>query len=130
MLIFNIQKLERAYDLTGCCNELAVWSLLAKAQLDEGVSMLKESIDSYIKADNPTTFTKVIVCPSVSLSASAYHKTFVVLVVHNQSANNYCPSWFALQSSQFKLPVFPLSEQIWHFYCFYQNLLKFINYST
>ena len=52
-----------------------------------------------------------------------YYKTFVVLVVHNQSANNYCPSWFALQSIQFKLPVFPLSEQIWHFYCFHQNLL-------
>ena len=73
MLIFIIQKLEQAYELTECCNELAVWSLLAKAQLDEGISMLKESTDSYIKADNSTTFTKVIVRPSVSLSASVYH---------------------------------------------------------
>ena len=73
VLIFNMQKLEWLYELTECCNELAVLSLLAKAQLDEGISMLKGSIDSYIKADNPTTFTKVIVRPSVSLSASVYH---------------------------------------------------------
>ena len=73
MLIFNIQKLELAYEFTECCNKSVVWSLLAKAQLDEGISMLKESIDSYIKADNPTTFTKVIVRPSVSLSTSVYH---------------------------------------------------------
>ena len=71
MQIFNIQKLERAYELTEYCNDLAMWSLLAKAQLDE--AMLKESIHSYIKADNPTTFTKVTVRPSVSLSANVYH---------------------------------------------------------
>jgi len=50
--------LDRAYEFAERCNESAVWSLLAKAQLDEG--MVKESIDSYIKADDPTTFTEVI----------------------------------------------------------------------
>ena len=50
--------MDRAYEFAERCNESAVWSLLAKAQLDEG--MVKESIDSYIKADDPTTFTEVI----------------------------------------------------------------------
>ena len=75
VLIVNIHNLDRAYEFAERCNESAVWSLLAKAQLDEG--MVKESIDSYIKADDPTTFTEVIeaannsgkfVCPYVSLS--------------------------------------------------------------
>lgn len=72
--------MDRAYEFAERCNESAVWSLLAKAQLDEG--MVKESIDSYIKADDPTTFTEVIeaannsgmsVRPSLSWSASVYH---------------------------------------------------------
>ena len=58
VLIVNIHNLDRAYEFAERCNESAVWSLLAKAQLDEG--MVKESIDSYIKADDPTTFTEVI----------------------------------------------------------------------
>jgi hypothetical protein len=35
-----------------------VWSQLAKAQIE--ASMVKEAIDSYIKADDPTTYTEVI----------------------------------------------------------------------
>ena len=35
-----------------------MWSLLAKAQLDQ--MMVKEAIDSYIKADDPSTYTDVI----------------------------------------------------------------------
>ena len=35
-----------------------LYGALAKAQLDEG--MVKESIGSYIKADDPITFTEVI----------------------------------------------------------------------
>ena len=58
VLIVNIHNLDRAYEFAEHFNESAVWSLLAKAQLDEG--MVKESIDSYIKADDPTTFTEVI----------------------------------------------------------------------
>ena len=58
MLIVNIHNLDRAYEFAEHCNESAMWNLLAKAQLDVG--MVKESIDLYIKADDPTTFTEVI----------------------------------------------------------------------
>ena len=58
MLIVNIRNLDRAYEFAERCNQPAVWSLLAKAQLD-GV-MVKEAIDSYIKADDPSTYTEVI----------------------------------------------------------------------
>ena len=81
--------MDRAYEFAERCNESAVWSLLAKAQLDEG--MVKESIDSYIKADDPTTFTEVIeaannsgmsVHPSVSWSVSVYHIIFLMFYLN------------------------------------------------
>ena len=58
VLIVNIRNLDRAYEFAERCNQPAVWSLLAKAQLD-GI-MVKEAIDSYIKADDPSTYTEVI----------------------------------------------------------------------
>ena len=58
MLIVNIRNLDRAYEFAERCNQPAVWSLLAKAQLDG--AMVKEAIDSYIKADDPSTYTEVI----------------------------------------------------------------------
>ena len=57
-MIDNIQNLDRAYEFSERCNDPQVWSLLAKAQLDKG--MIKESIDSYIKADDPTAYTEVV----------------------------------------------------------------------
>ena len=41
-----------------------MWSLLAKAQLDQG--MVKEAIDSYIKADDPSSYTEVVDAAKVS----------------------------------------------------------------
>ena len=77
VLIGHIQNLDRAYEFAERCNESAVWSLLAKAQLDDG--MVKEAIDSYIKADDPSTFTEVIEaannsgeCLSVCVSCFIY----------------------------------------------------------
>ena len=58
MLIDNIKNLDRAYEYAERCNEPIVWSLLAKAQLDEGV--VKEAIDSYIKASDPANYEEVI----------------------------------------------------------------------
>ena len=58
MLIVNICNLDQVYEFGEHYNELAMWSLVAKAQLDKGV--MKGSIDPYIKVDNPTTFTEVI----------------------------------------------------------------------
>ena len=53
-----MRNLDRAYEFAERCNQPAVWSQLAKAQLD--ASMVKEAIASYIKADDPTTYTEVI----------------------------------------------------------------------
>lgn len=58
VLVDHIGNLDRAYELAEKCNEPAVWSLLAKAQLLKG--LVKEAIDSYIKADDATSFTDVV----------------------------------------------------------------------
>ena len=58
VLISHVHNLDRAYEFAERCNQPAVWSLLAKSQLEN--SMVKEAIDSYIKADDPSTYTEVI----------------------------------------------------------------------
>ena len=58
VLITHVHNLDRAYEFAERCNQPAVWSLLGKAQLDS--QMVKEAIDSYIKADDPSTYTEVI----------------------------------------------------------------------
>lgn len=40
------------------CNEPPVWSQLARAQLQQG--LVKESIDSFIKADDPSAYMDVV----------------------------------------------------------------------
>lgn len=58
VLIEHIKNLDRAYEFAERCNESAVWSQLASAQLTEG--MVKEAIDSYIKAGDPSAFMDVV----------------------------------------------------------------------
>lgn len=58
VLIDHVNNLDRAYEFAEKCNEPAVWSQLAKAQLHNG--MVKESIDSYIKADDPSMYMEVV----------------------------------------------------------------------
>jgi len=58
VLIDNIKNLDRAYEFAEKCNEPAVWSLLARAQLVN--DMVKEAIDSYIKADDPSQYMEVV----------------------------------------------------------------------
>nr|CAI5862799.1 unnamed protein product [Callosobruchus analis] len=58
VLIEQVGNLDRAYEFAERCNEPAVWSQLAKAQLNQG--MVKEAIDSYIKADDPTAYMEVV----------------------------------------------------------------------
>lgn len=57
-MIENVQNLDRAYEFAERCNEPDVWSLLAKAQLDQ--NMVKEAIDSFIKADDPSVYMEVV----------------------------------------------------------------------
>ena len=58
VLIDNVKNLDRAYEFAERCNEPGVWSLLAGAQLKAG--LVKESIDSYIKADDPSSYMEVV----------------------------------------------------------------------
>ncbi len=63
VLINQVHNLDRAYEFAERCNQPAVWSLLAKSQLD--ACLVKEAIDSYIKADDPSTYTEVIQAANV-----------------------------------------------------------------
>nr|XP_036232840.1 clathrin heavy chain isoform X1 [Bactrocera oleae]XP_036232841.1 clathrin heavy chain isoform X1 [Bactrocera oleae] len=58
VLIEQVNNLERANEFAERCNEPAVWSQLAKAQLQQG--LVKEAIDSYIKADDPSAYMDVV----------------------------------------------------------------------
>ncbi|KAL3090143.1 hypothetical protein niasHS_006595 [Heterodera schachtii] len=57
VLIENVKNLDRAYEFAEKVNEPAVWSALAKAQLNE--SLVKEAVDSFVKADDPSAFIEV-----------------------------------------------------------------------
>jgi len=58
VLIDHVKNLDRAYEFAERCNEPGVWSQLARAQLNSG--MVKEAIDSYIKADDPSSYMEVV----------------------------------------------------------------------
>ncbi|XP_075542803.1 clathrin heavy chain [Dermacentor variabilis] len=58
VLIEHIQNLDRAYEFAERCNEPGVWSQLARAQLSQG--MVKEAIDSFIKAGDHTAYLDVV----------------------------------------------------------------------
>ncbi|KAJ2604110.1 Clathrin heavy chain [Coemansia sp. RSA 1722] len=58
VLIDHVGSLDRAYEYAERCDQPEVWSRLGKAQLD-GLR-IKESIDSYIRADDPSNYAEVI----------------------------------------------------------------------
>jgi clathrin heavy chain len=58
VLIENVSNLDRAYEFAARCNEPAVWTQLGKAQLQQ--NMVKEAIDSFIKANDPSDYMDVV----------------------------------------------------------------------
>ncbi|KAJ7636025.1 hypothetical protein DFH06DRAFT_1219759 [Mycena polygramma] len=58
VLVEHIVSIDRGLDFANKVNKPEVWSRLAKAQLD-GLR-IKDSIDSYIKAEDPSNFMEVI----------------------------------------------------------------------
>lgn len=58
VLIDHVHNLDRAYEFAERCNDPAVWSQLARAQLKDG--LVKEAIDSYIKAADPSQYMEVV----------------------------------------------------------------------
>ncbi len=81
-MITHVKNLDRAYEYAERCNQPAVWSLLAKSQLEN--DMIKESIDSYIKADDPSTYTEVIQAAN-DCGEWAFIRMPVNLEVHDSS---------------------------------------------
>ncbi len=57
-MIEHVNNLDRAYEFAERCNEPGVWCSLAKAQLRDG--MVKEAVDSFIKADDPNAYMEVV----------------------------------------------------------------------
>jgi clathrin heavy chain len=58
VLVEHMVSIDRGYTYANKVNEPAVWSRLGKAQLD-GLRV-KDAIDSYIKAEDPSNFEEVI----------------------------------------------------------------------
>ena len=83
MLIDNINNLDRAYEFAEKCNEPAVWSQLAKAQL--GNDMVKEAIDSYIKADDPSQYMEVVSVASKSSTLFTMSFPLVISISSNSA---------------------------------------------
>ncbi|XP_040859504.1 clathrin heavy chain 2 [Ochotona curzoniae] len=64
VLIEHIGNLDRAYEFAEKCNEPAVWSQLARAQLQK--DLVKEAIDSFIRAEDPSSHLDVVQAASRS----------------------------------------------------------------
>ena len=79
MLIDNINNLDRAYEFAEKCNEPGVWSQLGQAQLNQG--LVKEAIDSYIKADDPSQYTQVVAVASGAGKCCELFSLHLALVV-------------------------------------------------
>ncbi|PAV87121.1 hypothetical protein WR25_08711 [Diploscapter pachys] len=58
VLIDNVGNLDRAYEFAEKCNQSDVWACLAKAQLKQ--DLVKEAVDSFIKADDPGAYMEVV----------------------------------------------------------------------
>ncbi|EHB14914.1 Clathrin heavy chain 2 [Heterocephalus glaber] len=58
VLMEHIGNLDQAYEFAERCNEPAVWSQLAQAQLKK--DLVKEAINSYIRADDPVSYLEVV----------------------------------------------------------------------
>ncbi|XP_041347911.1 clathrin heavy chain 1 isoform X2 [Gigantopelta aegis] len=58
VLIEHVNNLDRAYEFAERCNDPAVWSQLGQAQLTKG--NVKEAVDSFIKADDPSQYLEVV----------------------------------------------------------------------
>lgn len=72
MLIENVNNLDRAYEFAEKCNQSDVWASLAKAQLKQG--MVKEAVDSFIKADDPGAYMEVVKkCTETGRSFDDFH---------------------------------------------------------
>eukprot|EP00049_Salpingoeca_infusionum_P005686 m.95267 g.95267 ORF g.95267 m.95267 type:complete len:1670 (+) comp13054_c0_seq1:74-5083(+) len=78
VLIDFIKNLDRAYEFAERENSADVWSLLAGAQLRDG--LVKEAISSYIKAEDASTHRQVV-------SAAHQSGNFEELVKYLQMAN-------------------------------------------
>ena len=83
VLIENVNNLDRAYEFAEKCNQSDVWASLAKAQLKQG--MVKEAVDSYIKADDPGAYMEVV--SKCSETSQFETLLLIVMLFSGMSAN-------------------------------------------
>ena len=74
-------NLERAYNFAEACNEPAVWSELGRGQLSG--DQVKEAIDSYIRAGDPSQFTKIeeLAAEQGTIVSHIYHKHRIIVCI-------------------------------------------------
>lgn len=96
VLIEQVNNLDRAYEFAERCNEPAVWSQLAKAQLNQG--LVKEAIDSYIKADDPSAYMAVV--ETATNNNSWEDLVRLVSVINLSSRSAFTPLFFCCRYLQ------------------------------
>merc|ERR1719265_2457236 len=58
VLLYNINDIYRGLEFAKYCKDEKIWGILGKVQLSRG--MIVESIDSFIKANNPYYYEQII----------------------------------------------------------------------
>uniref|UniRef100_A0A1I7X8N8 Clathrin heavy chain n=1 Tax=Heterorhabditis bacteriophora TaxID=37862 RepID=A0A1I7X8N8_HETBA len=77
VLIENVSNLDRAYEFAEKCNQSDVWASLAKAQLKQ--DLVKEAVDSFIKADDPGAYMEVVnKCTQTGLYATYFFSYSII----------------------------------------------------
>jgi len=77
VLLFHIKNMQRAADYADVVDSVPVWSILGKAQLQEG--LIKESIAAFVKAQDATQWQEMIV-------AATNSEVFAELIVYLKMA--------------------------------------------
>jgi clathrin heavy chain len=90
VLIEHVKNLDRAYEFAERCNEPDVWSQLARAQLSQ--DLVKEAIDSYIKADDPSAYMQAsLIKNQKPISFFCEKQNWIESSKHDLKLLNQCP---------------------------------------
>lgn len=117
VLIENIQNLNRAFEFAERISDAEVWSILAAAQLK--ANMVKEAIEAYVKADNPSCYREVVEVGAangnwddlVNYLQMAHRKTKVSIFICTRTIlfesflNNFSKIFYNLKAGSANRPI-------------------------
>ena len=83
VLVNHMKDMTRATSFAAQCDDSAVWSLLARSQLDEG--LVSQAIETFAKGNDSTAFNEVI---AAAQRENAYEPLVSYLTMCRQSAKN------------------------------------------